>query len=201
MTCEDPLQHKNNNMEITRRLTLFEAVLKSMNFSKSYNIKGRARRSEFWYTSLACFLASIFFDACSYVLSDILNADEMLCILPISACAYMYIVNFSCLCRRMHDIGKSCILPFTALALACSGVVISLIAQKYTSYSVLNIGRLLFLSVSILVSFYIVYLCTKDSEKGKNRYGYSDKYVDPNDNPALTERFWKEYGNIGLPKR
>lgn len=188
-------------MEITRRLTLFEAVLKSMNFSKSYNIKGRARRSEFWYTSLTCFLASIFFDACSYVLSEILNADEMLCILPISACAYMYIINFSCLCRRMHDIGKSCILPFTALAIACVGVVISLLAQKYTSHTILDIGRLFFLSVSILVSFYIVYLCTKDSEKGKNRYGYSDKYVDPNDNPALTERFWKEYGNIGLPKR
>lgn len=180
-------------------MTLAGAVSKNFNLSMSYNVKGRARRSEFWLTVLLCILVSSIFDGATY-LCEMYGVNEIFCIALVAASANVYTVGFCCLCRRMHDIGSSCVLPSIATAFVSIGFLTLHFGPVCLPQTVADSLGYFLLSVAALISLYVLFLCCKDSEKGKNRFGYSDKYVDPDDNPALMDKFWQEYGNKVLEK-
>ena len=184
-------------MNTTPRTTFAEALLNVLNISKGYrSYKGRARRSEFWYTTLICAVMSAVIDGLGYWAEQNWGYSSGKRILFDIAGAYFMIVNYSCLCRRMHDIGRSCLLPGLTLA-SCIATLVCLMLQGNAIADTLCV---VFGVITALLLAYALFLCTKDSDKGKNRYGYSDKYVDPDDNPSVINKFWEEYGNDMLKR-
>lgn len=185
-------------METSPRMTFFEALLKVFNVKRNYSYyMGRARRSEFWYTTLVCIVMSAIIDGFDYVMEQKFGYNRNTRIILDIVGAYFLIVNYSCLCRRMHDIGRSNFFPGLALSFAIASLVCLIFGQN----PVAEITFVILFAVTALLLAYTLFLCTKDSDRGKNRYGYSDKYVDPADNPEVMEKFWKDYGNDIIKKK
>lgn len=185
-------------METTPRMTFFEALLKVFNVKRNYSYyRGRARRSEFWYTTLVCIVMLAIIDGFGYMAEQKLGYNSNTRIILDIASAYFLIVNYSCLCRRMHDIGRSNFFPGLALSFAVASLACFIFWQHPVTETICYI----LFAVTILLLAYTLFLCTKDSDRGKNRYGYSEKYVDPADNPEVMEKFWKDYGNDIIKKK
>ncbi len=179
-------------MNIRHRITFTEALKSVFNISKGYSCyKGRARRSEFWYTTLICIIMSLAVDGIEYFVESVWEISGFVRTMFTVVSAYFLIANYSCLCRRMHDIGRSCLLPGLTLSFA----IVAFISLVLSQNTMGNWICIVLSAITLLLLAYVLFLCTKDSFKGKNRYGYSDKYVDPNDNPELNNKFWEEYGN------
>lgn len=167
-------------MNTTPRTTFIEALSKVLNISKGYNsYKGRARRSEFWYTTLICTIMSAVIEGLSNWAEQKWGYSSGRRIIFDIVGVYFLIVNFSCLCRRMHDIGKSCLLPILTLA-ACLATLICLISEGNAITRTLCI---VFAVITTALLIYSLFLSLKDSNKGKNHYGDSEKYVNSNYNP------------------
>lgn len=181
-------------MKTTPSMTFLEALLNVLNIQKGYgSYRGRARRSEFWYTTLICIIASTLIDCVGYAVEEKWGYNKNINLITTLVCAYFYIANYSCLCRRMHDIGRSCLFPGLMLVSALiSFILIVCIPMRNT---IAEWFCIISSVITVLLLAYTLFLCTKDSDRGRNRYGCSDKYVDPNDNPEETEKFWKDYGN------
>ena len=179
-------------MNTTPSMTFAEALANVFNTTKAYgNYRGRARRSEFWYTTLICTIMSLAVDGIGYLVESVWEINGFVKTMFTVCSAYFLIANYSCLCRRMHDIGRSCLLPGLTLSFA----IVAFISLMLTQNTIGKWTCIVFSAITFLLLAYVLFLCTKDSDKGKNRYGYSDKYVDPNDNPELNNKFWEEYGN------
>lgn len=164
--------------QVQRRpmLGFIEAV--KICFMKSFEFKGRARRSELWWFVLFTVLlglASKFLDHALYalfgfefvkVLSDIL----------------IFIPGMAVIFRRMHDVGHSgwwagafYLLVFGDLVVSyfvpwCSAE--SLVRASGSGATVVAIGRLLSLVLSLVVLAFTLY----DSDVEDNKYGASPKY-------------------------
>ena len=183
-------------MKTTPSMTLMDVLEKLSNVQNCSNYAGRARRSEFWYTTLICVVMSLACDCVFYFLEEKWGANKVTGFMDTALGAYFCLTNYSCLCRRMHDINRSCLFPGLTLSFA----IVSFVCLIYPKNTVAEVLCIIFTSITALLLIYTLFLCTKDSDKGKNRYGYSDKYVDPNDNPELIDKFWKEYGNDMLKR-
>lgn len=179
-------------MNTTPSMTFTEAMANVFNTTKAYsNYSGRARRSEFWYTTLICTVMSLAIDGIGYLVESVWEENRFVSTVFTVAAVYFFIANYSCLCRRMHDIGRNCLLPGLTLSFAIVAFFSLMLSQNAFG----KLACIVFSTITLFLLVYVLYLCTKDSFKGKNRYGYSDKYVDPNDNPELNNKFWEEYGN------
>lgn len=179
-------------MNTKHRMTFLEALKSVFNIYKGYSYyKGRARRSEFWYTTLICTIMSFTVDGIGYLVESLWEINGFVRTMFTVVSAYFLIANYSCLCRRMHDIGRSCLIPGLTLSFAIAAFTSLMLSQN----AICRLACIVLSAITFLLLAYVLFLCTKDSFKGKNRYGYSDKYVDPNDNPEQNNKFWEEYGN------
>ena len=77
----------------------FMEAVKSV-FSKYATFSGRARRSEYWYFFLFCFIVNL-------VLSALIGAAEGLAFLSTLWSLATLVPTWAVSWRRMHDIGKS----------------------------------------------------------------------------------------------
>ena len=77
----------------------FMEAVKSV-FSKYATFSGRARRSEYWYFFLFCFIVNL-------VLTALVNAAEGLAFLSTLWSLVTLVPTWAVSWRRMHDIGKS----------------------------------------------------------------------------------------------
>ena len=164
-------------MKTTPSMTFLEALLNVLNIQKGYgSYRGRARRSEFWYTTLICIIASTLIDCVGYAVEEKWGYNKNINLITTLVCAYFYIANYSCLCRRMHDIGRSCLFPGLMLVSALiSLILIVCIPMRNT---IAEWFCIISSAITVLLLAYTLFLCTKDSDRGRNRYGCSDKYVD-----------------------
>lgn len=163
-------------METTPSMTLSEAFRNVFNAKKNYsNYTGRARRSEFWYTTLICVVMLTVFDCLFNFIEKTWGQSKATTLVDIFIFSYFCITNYSCLCRRMHDIGRSCLFPGLTLTVA----LVAFTCLLFSKNAAMNTACTVFTAVAALLLAYTLFLCTKDSDKGKNRYGYSDKYIAP----------------------
>jgi len=134
-----------------------------------FKFKGRARRSEFWWTMVIVFLLNI-------ILTPLIN----LFVIPLKV-------------RRLHDTGKSgwwyginILLKFAAIIGLIACIFLSdkdIDELRAFGFAFLIVGFVIFLSLYDLILF-IFFVC--DSDKGKNKYGESPKYYETNEeiNPS-----------------
>lgn len=139
--------------------------------SKIFQIKGRSRRSEFWWTQLLVIISGILLTP---IVSNILG----LLTIPLRV-------------RRLHDVGRSgwwiaisVILNIFFFIFACAIIIkyfVSAIYSDYFDVSALLSLLLNYLVFSIIVLTYniilLIFYCM-DSKPGANAYGPSPKYVE-----------------------
>lgn len=144
-------------------MTFKEALVKTFQFNKATSTVGRAKRSEFWYTTAICVVMSAIIDALSYVLTEKIWGNEDIDFIFTLLSAYFLIVNISCMCRRMHDIRKSNTLPVCILVFAGVAFLAPLLS-KFTSPEIASYTEIILNTISAILLVYTLYLCTKDSK-------------------------------------
>lgn len=175
-------------MKTTPKMKFSEAFLNVINIKDNYNnYSGRARRSEFWYTTLICVAITTAFDCYLYYTWGESNTTNLVSLL---VATYFGFPNYTCLCRRMHDIGYSSLLPGVTQTVGLAAFIFYLLSDN----EAMNTAYIVFTVITLLLFGYNLVLCTKDSDKGKNRYGLSDKYVYTADDPEVMDRLFDEYG-------
>ncbi|MGM9794762.1 MAG: DUF805 domain-containing protein [Candidatus Aphodosoma sp.] len=139
--------------------------------SKIFQMKGRSRRSEFWWTQLLVYISGI-------LLTPIVGNILSLLTIPLKV-------------RRLHDVGRSgwwiaisVILNIFFFIIMCAIIIkyfVSAINSVYFDFSALMSLLLNYLVFGIIVWIYntilLVFYCM-DSKPGPNAYGPSPKYVE-----------------------
>ncbi len=148
--------------------------------SNIFNIKGRARRSEYWWTTLVVFLLSIVLTPLA-VIFDLLTIPLFI--------------------RRLHDGGHSgkwwllsaalkMVIYFEVLYFFLTPFVDALFGgveydnQELTNF-ILENGVMLsiFVILTLIVNLVLFFFTLQDSDAAENKYGPSPKYSEP---PAMT---------------
>ena len=183
-------------------LELTEALRRAAN--NIVRLKGRARRSEFWWTILAVHLV--------YVLLTPISLLGGLLLLPVGILLPLATIPLAC--RRLHDGGHSgwWLGGFVLLVAAFAGMCLYDLASAflwaagmetaYTEYTFVSDGTLwpfpitdslfglarymLFLGLLAAYQVVLIFFFCTDSQPGPNRYGPSPKYVTDDDESAAT---------------
>lgn len=80
---------------------------KKVVFENYANFKGRARRSEYWYYTLATIIISILLAIVDFFLSGIIGTAPETGILRGIYSLLVFIPGLAVMVRRLHDVGKS----------------------------------------------------------------------------------------------
>lgn len=173
----------NRPVEFTEALRL--------SFRNIFNFKGRARRSEFWWTTvgvylitLVVYLLAMLIGAGTAGFADLFQPESVVSGslsaygIVIGAWAIVaWILMFALSVRRLHDTGHSGWLIGTAYLLGFAGFTIVFIGTGIrNSLSLTTIGMLVF-AVYLLLALYIFFLTIFDSDVEENKYGPSQKYA------------------------
>ena len=176
-------------------------------WKKAFTWKGRAPRREFWgfaviMGGIGMILALLLDLVCAGLVSKLISEYvypipplpgmlQAILAAMIGAALLLWLVLvpvplFSVTVRRLHDVGRSLLLPVLTLLLAVPGVVLPailcifiLIGGPEESSSLSNATILSYFSPLILAgvfSLIVLMLCLMDSERGTNKYGPSVKY-------------------------
>ena len=148
-------------IETTPSLGFSEAINAAA--SKIFQIKGRSRRSEYWWTHLIVYLLSV-------ALTPLFGSILSLLVIPLKI-------------RRLHDTGRSA-WWWGAGALIKTGFVIYILYssamsgydfENYDSFVLdsLLLNCIVFFFFVAIYDVLLLILCCIDSDKGENKYGPS----------------------------
>lgn len=142
------------------KMTYTEAVRRFCD--RAFDFRGRATRAEFCYGTLLCFMLSII--ALSFVFIPVV---------PLLFVFVIFVPGLALLTRRYHDIGYTgwrTLLIVTCVCVGCFGAVNASFASS------LFFAVLMAFALAALVPAFFF-----DSQKGKNKYGDSEKYPSETD--------------------
>jgi len=159
---------------------------KKVVFENYANFSGRARRSEYWYFTLANIIIGILLTLVDTISGFKLGNSGVLSSLYNLA---IFIPGLAVSVRRLHDIGKSGKL----LLLTYGIMIVSVIAMLISGFSVFisggasmnSLGVAFFapLLVIIGISIWMLILFCTEGEQGPNKYGFDPK----NDTAEINE--------------
>lgn len=144
-------------------------------FSKLTDVKGRARRSEFWWFMLV-------FIPVTVIASLICQSNR---IVDIVISIILYLFALSVTARRLHDSGKSelwvyasflCIIATNIYTLCLINDIDSSDALALVEVFKNNVGFIFLGLVNAILQFIVFIFCLLDSTRGANKYGESTKY-------------------------
>ena len=150
--------------------------------SKYVGFSGRARRSEYWYWTLATILASIAIGIVEMIVG--LGSDGSGPLSSLLSLA-IFLPGLAVTFRRLHDTGRSgwwvggfylAIIIFAIAAIAMAGGLMAVGSENETALAGLGVVAIIFgLGVLIYSIALLVFLCT-DSSVGPNKYGPNPKH-------------------------
>lgn len=144
-------------------------------FSKLTDVKGRARRSEFWWFMLV-------FIPVTVIASLICQSSR---IVDIVVSIILYLFALSVTARRLHDSGKSelwvyasflCIIATNIYTLCLISDIDSSDPLALVEVFKNNVGIIFLGIVNAILQFIVFIFCLLDSTRGANKYGESTKY-------------------------
>ncbi len=148
---------------------------KKVVFENYANFKGRARRSEYWYYTLATIIISIILSIIDEVLGLKFGSNQG--ILNTIYSFAVFLPGLAVAVRRFHDVGKSgwmlVIMYVGIIALA----VVSVVSGFAIGMAGDNFGAAVIIPILLifgLVIWLLVILCT-DGDEGPNEYGADPK--------------------------
>ncbi|MGM9701806.1 MAG: DUF805 domain-containing protein [Prevotella sp.] len=152
-----------------------------------FDFRGRSRRSEFWWASLALFLVS----AGLSLLQMLLDAVAVMVVVFLCSIV-LNIMGLALSFRRLHDTGRSgWWMGGYMLAYLLGLVVLSIVmicsgfdsAAGYKGGELSCVSGLLmaffsWFALSLIYGLVMLYFLCQDSEQGENKFGASPKYVE-----------------------
>lgn len=180
----------NKPTRCNRPLEFLEAL--RLSFSNIFNFKGRARRSEYWWTVVGLYLMTIvvyflalffgigttgfalFNDLRSVAAGSFVTTYTILCLWSV----VIWVLMLALIFRRLHDTGHSGWLIGATYLLGIVGFIF-LAAGAITrgeSMAITAIAVLLLAAYAVL-ALYIFLLTLFDSDVEENKYGPSQKYA------------------------
>lgn len=165
------------NYVATPKLGFGEAVKKVLN--NLTNVKGRARRSEYWWFALAVVIVNLI---TSFVFGDMPLATTIVSII-------ISLMGVAVTVRRLQDTNKSAILEYINVICGIFIVIYMYASGYYDIAQSVNANPnellgifmspvlLIPLTISFILSIVIFIFCLLDSNIGPNKYGDSPKYV------------------------
>lgn len=150
--------------------------------SQYVGFSGRARRSEYWYWTLATILAAIAVQIVESILGIAIDGSGPLSTLLNLA---IFLPGLAVTFRRVHDIGKSgwwvggfylTLIAFVIVVLAMAAGIIATSSDDNTALAGLGVFAIIFgLGIFIYAIVLLVFCCT-DSAVGPNKYGPNPKH-------------------------
>lgn len=187
----------NKPTRCNRPLEFLEAL--RLSFSNIFNFKGRARRSEYWWTVVGLYLMTIvvyflalflgigttgfalFNDLRSVAAGSFVTAYTILCLWSV----VIWILMLALIFRRLHDTGHSGWLIGANFLLGIAGFITLAIGTVSDGGSMPLIAiAVLLLIAHLVLSLYIFFLTLFDSDVEENKYGPSQKYALEEDEAA-----------------
>lgn len=152
-----------------------------------FDFRGRSRRSEYWWASLALFLVS----AGLSLLQMLLDAVAVTVVAGLCSIV-LNIMGLALSFRRLHDTGRSgwwmggymlaylLGLVVLSIVMICSGFVpvMDYKGDDLPCVSGLLIAFFSWFALSLFYGLVMLYFLCQDSEQGANKYGASPKYVE-----------------------
>ncbi len=166
----EPIQTQNPNPSQPRPMLEFGESL-SICWMKYADFKGRARRSEYWWWCLLCFIIC----TVTRFIDQILSLGH---IVTMIAWLILVIPSMAVGTRRLHDTGRSgwWIVAEFVMAVIMWIMVFSVESLVYYSSAIWIILYYIVVLLTFFVCFVILYFSVLDSHKGENQYGPSPKY-------------------------
>lgn len=187
----------NKPTRCNRPLEFLEAL--RLSFSNIFNFKGRARRSEYWWTALGLYLMTIvvyflalflgigttgfalFNDLRSVAAGSFVTTYTILCLWSV----VIWVLMLALIFRRLHDTGHSGWLIGANFLLGIAGFITLAIGTVSDGGSMPLIAiAVLLLIAHLVLSLYIFFLTLFDSDVEENKYGPSQKYALEEDEAA-----------------
>lgn len=137
---------------------------------KIFQMKGRSRRSEFWWTQLLVIILTIF-------LTPIVGCILSLLTIPLKV-------------RRLHDIGKSGwwlainillnVFLFIVMCVALFNFFVSINSDDYDYINLISflLQYIIFALIAWIYNLILLIFYCMDSKPGTNAYGPSPKYIE-----------------------
>ena len=177
-------------MQTVQNMSFIEAI--AQGFRKSFDFKGRARRTEYWYWTLFAIIANA-------VAAILEGGEEGLLAMIVSL--ILFIPGLSVAVRRLHDIGRSGWWLggyFLISVVATVWIAVWAVNNGVSNYPDAPDSSSLTLQLIFVLLLYIlaiaglgftmlVWYCTPGTI-GPNRYGEDPKYIEKSEAP-LTEDF------------
>ncbi len=187
----------NKPTRCNRPLEFLEAL--RLSFSNIFNFKGRARRSEYWWTVVGLYLMTIvvyflalflgigttgfalFNDLRSVAAGSFVTTYTILCLWSV----VIWVLMLALIFRRLHDTGHSGWLIGANFLLGIAGFITLAIGTVSDGGSMPLIAiAVLLLIAHLVLSLYIFFLTLFDSDVEENKYGPSQKYALEEDEAA-----------------
>lgn len=152
---------------------------KKVVFENYANFKGRARRSEYWYYTLASIIISVILSILDSALGLKYGPNNSSGILNSVYSLLVFIPGLAVSVRRLHDIGKSGKLILLFYVLMIAMVIIMLFsgfsAILMGNFSALGIGFFVPLLFIFAIVIYMLILFCTEGDAGTNKYGPDPK--------------------------
>jgi uncharacterized membrane protein YhaH (DUF805 family) len=155
---------------------------KKVVFENYANFNGRARRSEYWYYTLATIIISIILMILDGTLGLKFGPGGSSGILNSIYSVLVIIPGLAVSVRRLHDIGKSgkLLLVYYIILIALGVIMVTsgLFAFLAGNLTALGVGFFVPLLLILAMSIYLIVLFCTEGTRGENKYGPDPKAVD-----------------------
>ena len=176
-------------MQTVQNMSFTEAI--AQGFRKSFDFKGRARRTEYWYWTLFAIIVN--------VVAAILDGGEE-GLLTMLVSLILFIPGLSVTVRRLHDIGRSGWWLggyFLISVIATVWIAVWAVNNGVSNYPdipdssgftlQLVLAILLYiLAIAVFGFTMLVWYCTPGTI-GPNKYGEDPKYIEKTEEPTTEE--------------
>lgn len=166
----EPIQTQNPNPSQPRPMLEFGEAIRIC-WKKFSDFKGRARRSEYWWWCLLCFIIY----TATRLIGHILSLGD---IFKMIAWLILIIPSLAAGTRRLHDTGRSgwWIVAEFVMAVIMWIMAFSVESLVYYSSAIWVIFYYIMFLLFLFVYIVVLYFSVLDSHKGENQYGPSPKY-------------------------
>jgi uncharacterized membrane protein YhaH (DUF805 family) len=152
---------------------------KKVVFENYANFKGRARRSEYWYFTLANIIISVI----TMIIDEILHlkiGSSNSGVLNSLYGLIMFVPSIAVSVRRLHDIGKSgwlLLIAYAVMIIAAVGLVATSMSAAMGGGELPTIGASFIIAILVIlaVAIWILILFCKEGDQGANKYGADPK--------------------------
>lgn len=149
---------------------------KKVVFENYANFNGRARRSEYWYYTLASIIIGIILMVIDSVLNLKIGSSDSGILNSIYSLAVI-VPGLAVATRRIHDIGKSGWIIVIVYAIMIAAAVVLVVGSLGAIAGQASFGLAMILPILVIfaVAIYMLVLFCTEGDNGQNEYGPDPK--------------------------